>query len=477
MPTSSTVPPSDLRVEFSRRLSSMYAAEVPLYAELIEMVKRVNRDVIEGHPELGLHLVDLDRISAERHGAVRLGRDDEMATLARLFAILGMQPVNTYDLSAAGAKAQPVLSTAFRAVGADELSASPLRIFCSLLRVDDERFFDDPDLRRRMHAVLARRQIFSDELLSLIATAEDRGGLPRNEADRFLDRAVEVFRWRGQATEYALYEDLRDRGLSIAADICCFPNPHLNHLTPNTLDIDDLQARMERLLSADHRDDGAAMKDHIEGPPRRRVPILLRQTAYRALTETVHFDGDREGCHTARFGEIEQRGAALTPAGRRLYDEALENVEATRAAGSTPDLAAAFAAIPDNLDELRRRGLVFVDYAVTEAGAAATPVPDDLEACLEQGLVSCQPLRYEDFLPVSAAGIFASNLRQSGARHAGASPHGQAELEAILGRPVLSADALYAAREARSLLSVHERLALSLDPQRRRRLEEQAAAC
>ena len=70
-------------------------------------------------------------------------------------------PVNTYDLSAAGAKAQPVLSTVFRAVDLVELETSPFRVFCSLLRPDDERFFDDAGLRERLHDALAEREIFS----------------------------------------------------------------------------------------------------------------------------------------------------------------------------------------------------------------------------------------------------------------------------------------------------------------------------
>ena len=33
-----------------------------------------------------------------------------------------------------------------------------------------------------------------------------------------------------------------------------------------------------------------------------------------------------------------------------------------------------------------------------------------MDALVEQGLVEAQPITYEDFLPVSAAGIFQSNL-------------------------------------------------------------------
>ncbi|NHW78255.1 2-oxoadipate dioxygenase/decarboxylase family protein, partial [Escherichia coli] len=68
---------------------------------------------------------------------------------------------------------------------------------------------------------------------------------------------------------------------------------------------------------------GITPKTLIEGPPRREVPILLRQTSFKALEEQVLFVDEKQGTHTARFGEIEQRGVALTPKGRRLYDELL----------------------------------------------------------------------------------------------------------------------------------------------------------
>ena len=44
-----------------------------------------------------------------------------------------------------------------------------------------------------------------------------------------------------------------------------------------------------------------------------------------------------ETTHTARFGEIEERFYATTPAGRALYDECLAAAEAARAAD--PSLA------------------------------------------------------------------------------------------------------------------------------------------
>ncbi|VFS86796.1 Uncharacterized protein conserved in bacteria [Kluyvera cryocrescens] len=53
---------------------------------------------------------ELARLNVERHGAIRVGTAEELATLCRIFAIMGMQPVGYYDLSVAGV---PVHSTAF----------------------------------------------------------------------------------------------------------------------------------------------------------------------------------------------------------------------------------------------------------------------------------------------------------------------------------------------------------------------------
>ncbi len=475
------VEPAILRREFSRRLSTLYADEVPLYGQLVATVREVNREVVAARPGLGWGAGDVERLSEERHGAIRVGREDEMRLMADFFAVLGMRPVIVYDLGAAGAKALPVIATAFRPVDEAGIEVSPFRVFCSLLRPDDERFFPRAEVRRRVKELLARRDIFTPRLRGLIGAGLDQGGLDRAQAEEFLGEGVALFRWRGRAFDKALYDELVAGGLAIAADIACTPNPHLNHLTPNTLDIDALQARMRRLLEEDTRHPGAQMKDHIEGPPRRESPILLRQTSYRALTEPMVFDDGVPGAHTARFGEIEQRGLALTPEGRRRYDEALARVEAIRAGGADPapaDLAAAYAALPDDFAALRRAGLGYFRYEATgkAAGVPGDRLPRDPEALVAQGYAVARPIRYEDFLPVSAAGIFASNLRATGARAPGAGSAAPVDLPAILGRPILDSFAIYAAQEARSLLALHEALGAPPEPARRAELERIVAA-
>ncbi|RNK48461.1 2-oxoadipate dioxygenase/decarboxylase family protein, partial [Xanthomonas vasicola] len=67
------------------------------------------------------------------HGAIRVATAAELATLRRLFAVMGMQPVGYYDLSVAGV---PVHSTAFRPIDEAALSANPFRVFTSLLRLE-----------------------------------------------------------------------------------------------------------------------------------------------------------------------------------------------------------------------------------------------------------------------------------------------------------------------------------------------------
>lgn len=120
-----------------------------------------------------------------------------------------------------------------------------------------------------------------------------------------MQEALETFRWHRHATVdeetyHALHREHR-----LIADVVCFPGCHINHLTPRTLDIDRAQALMPEC--------GIEPKALIEGPPRREVPILLRQTSFKALEEPVMFAGEHRGTHSARFGEIEQRGVALTP--------------------------------------------------------------------------------------------------------------------------------------------------------------------
>ena len=389
-----TITADEIRESFSQAMSAMYQQEVPQYGTLLELVADVNLAILENNPTLHEQLANADelaRLNVERHGAIRVGTAEELATLRRMFAIMGMYPVSYYDLSQAGV---PVHSTAFRPIDDAALARNPFRVFTSLLRLE---LIANEALRQRAADILSRRDIFTPRCRELIA------------------------------------------------DVVCFPGCHINHLTPRTLDIDRVQALMPEC--------GIAPKALIEGPPRRDVPILLRQTSFKALEEPVMFAGEHRGTHTARFGEIEQRGIALTPKGRALYDRLLGE------AGVGKDnlthqrhLQEVFSPFPDSEFLLRQQGLAYFRYRLTPAGEAhrqAFRPGDDPQPLIERGWVIAQPIIYEDFLPVSAAGIFQSNLGNEIQTRS----HGNASRQAFeeaLGCPVYDEFALYQQAEERS---------------------------
>lgn len=348
------VSPDQIRSWFAQAMSDMYRSEVPLYGDLMSLVAQVNAQTLQADPALAARLQRNDeraRLDLERHGAIRVGTAAELATLRRLFAVMGMHPVGYYDLSVAGV---PVHSTAFRPIDEAALSANPFRVFTSLLRLE---LIEDATLRAQAEQILQQRQIFTAGVLQLIERYEQQGGLDADQARQFVAEALETFRWHGDATVSLPTYRALSQAHKLIADVVSFHGPHINHLTPRTLDIDAAQEQMQRA-----RIDAKAV---IEGPPRRRVPILLRQTSFKALEEAVRFVGDdgqpEHGTHTARFGEIEQRGLALTPKGRALYDALLAQARDADGAGSTGTdyatrLQTAFVAFPDDEALLRQEG-------------------------------------------------------------------------------------------------------------------------
>ncbi|MGD8106001.1 2-oxoadipate dioxygenase/decarboxylase HglS [Pantoea sp. FN0302] len=430
-----------LRERFSQAMSAMYQQEVPQYGTLLTLVAEVNQQVLAQDSALAERLTaadELSRLSVERHGAIRVGSAQELNTLRQLFAIMGMHPVGYYDLAPAGV---PVHSTAFRPVDADALRRNPFRLFTSLLRLE---LIEDAALRQKAQSILAAREIFTPRCLALIEQHQQQGGFDEQTAAEFVREALETFRWHRQttvdrATYYALHQQHR-----LIADVVSFPGCHINHLTPRTLDIDRAQALMPER--------GIVPKAIIEGPPRRQVPILLRQTSFKALEEPVTFCDGGEGSHTARFGEIEQRGVALTPAGRQRYDSLLSQ------AGSGSDnqqhqqhLADIFQDFPDNERLLRQQQLAWFEYRLTEKGRQQGFPPDaDKEALIDQGLLVADPQIYEDFLPVSAAGIFQSNLGEQ-AQESFSAAASRASFEEALGGAVIDEMTLYEARQTASL--------------------------
>ena len=392
---------TELRAAFAARLSTMYGGEVPQYTTLVEVAHEVNADVLAREGSAAERLGDIDRVTAERHGAIRVGTPGELAAVGRLFAAMGMHPVGCYDLRDADPAPLPVVSTAFRPVDPAELSANPFRVFTSVLVPEDPRFFD-ADLGVRVAAFLAARELFPPELLDLADRAAADGGLPADDAERFLALATAAFALSREPVDRAWYGELT-RVSAVAADIAGVRSTHVNHLTPRVLDIDLLYARMQER--------GITMIDEIQGPPRWPGPdLLLRQTSFRALAEPRPVRAEDgtvvPGELRVRFGEVEARGIAVTPAGRDLVDPL------------PADPGAWAAAVPSTERDLARAGLAWFTAApggrADELTRAGRRPPRDRDALVDEGWVRLAPVVYEDFLPRSAAGIFRSNLSDDG---------------------------------------------------------------
>jgi len=431
----SLVPPWRLRADFAARLSDVYGREVPAYATLLLLTQEVNADVVAERGRDAERLGSIERVSAERHGAIRLGTTDELSQVATVFAAMGMEPVGFYDLREA-ASPVPVVSTAFRPVLAEELARNPFRVFTSVLTTSDRRFFS-ADLQSRLDRFLAGRELFSPELLRLAARAEADGGLAPDDAERFLSLATAVFELSPEPVDQAWYDELAAVS-AVAADVGGLRSTHVNHLAPRVLDIDALYARMSAR--------GITMIDDIQGPPAWDGPdVLLRQTSFRALAEPRSFrlpDGSVvTGDLRVRFGEVEARGIALTREGRAVYDAALAEVAALALPTAAQRRAAAVQvwqqSFPATETGLVDAGLAFAEHRVVAGRHVRVPVV------------------YEDFLPQSAAGIFASNLAAATATATADATQAAVELDAdwladAMGRDVHDPFELYAAQVERS---------------------------
>lgn len=432
------VPTDVIRSQFTSAMSAMYCEEVPQYAKLLSLVDGVNQQYKKNNKEEQDSLINV-----ERHGAIRLGTAEELSTMRRLFAVMGMYPVDYYDLSIAGI---PVHSTAFRATDLNSLSKSPFRVFTSLLRID---LINNASLRNLTKRLLKKRKIFTNQLLQLICKSEQSKGLTSTEAKEFVKETLEVFRWHQKALVDQETYRILNQSHQLIADVVSFKGPHINHLTPKVLDIDLAQEELGK--------QGFKAKDRIEGPPLRYCPILLRQTSFIALDEAIIFNDGNIGTHTARFGEIEQRGVALTPKGRALYDQLLQ--QAREIKGDYPKgLEETFRKFPDSHEGLWKEGLAYYSYSVDPSFQQNIKCSSTQEL-IQSGVISITPIRYEDFLPVSAAGIFKSNLADQKKQEIPHNPN-QAAFEKDLGMKVIDSFSLYESIQDESLANVFKRLGI-----------------
>ena len=198
-----------------------------------------------------------------------------MSTMARFLSIMGMGAVGYYALVQAGL---PVHATCFRTLDSLSLSQNPFGLFVSLLQ---PLLIAEPLCSKAME-ILSRREIFHPRVLELIELAEGNDlRLNHDQAADFVKFGVETFKWHASSVVTLGEHQELDAGSPLLADVVGFRGPHLNHLTPRTLDID----RVESLMRAR----GFPAKAVIEEPPRRKCPILLCQKSFRALEEPVNF--------------------------------------------------------------------------------------------------------------------------------------------------------------------------------------------
>ncbi len=495
------------------------------------------------YPGFSMSDADLERTSGERHGAIRIGRPDEYRWIGRLFACFAMEPHNFYDMTCVGSKSQPIIATAFRSTHRPEhrvfTSLLMTDYFDPATRARIEELLakrtvfsprakelierserqgglsaaDADDLIRecterifrwtgsaRGHALYTELSAAGFKIAADIAcfqshhlnhltpntfsidlyTAAMKHCLGEVDAAWFAARAETVLgRIASEAATDLHRDSMKLHFKHIALDeIASWQRATVPAAGIRAL-ADALTAEFAKPEFALSKLKHAGFKDFTEGPS-EDTPVLLRQDAYKALTEPVRFTEDDgsvvETTHTARFGEIEERFYACTPKGRAMYDACLAEADAAREKDPglpKRDMAAyealyraPFAPFARTLPGLITQGLVFARYAPTAKGlaakAAGTPMPTDLLQLAELGFVEYEGLRYEDFLPVSAAGIFASNLQQYGTKSTAAvkPTYSQAQLEEILGKRIVDATAAYAAVEAESKLDTWTRLGL-----------------
>jgi uncharacterized glyoxalase superfamily metalloenzyme YdcJ len=526
-------------------LSRMFAAEVPLYDKALLVNRITNRAVCDvlaaRHPGFAISDDQLDRTSGERHGAIRIGKSIEYRWIGRFFAAFAMEPHNFYDMTNVGSKSQPIIATAFRSSLNPEH-----RVFTSLLQTDyfDAEMgarIDALLASREVFSARAKALIEKGEregglnwadanalieeatgtIFKWTGTARDlplykqlcdagfkiaadiacfdshhlnhltpntfcidlytaamKHAMGEMDSAAFAARAtLALSRIAQRSDRHSLRLQFRHFSTQEIAAFATVP-------VQESIVAGVVRGLVERFSQPDvalkllkH----AGYKDFTEGPC-ESVPILLRQDAYKALTEPVVFRNDDgttvAAVHTARFGEIEQRGYATTESGRELYDRCLAVADAAREKDpSLPkkDFAAyeklyadPFAPFGTTLTELVARQQVYVRFVPTQAGKAAKGTIGDLNIAelINGGYVTIEGLRYEDFLPVSAAGIFASNLNQYGTQSTAKTKpkYTQAQLEQVLGRPIICSDAVYRALQARSVLDLAAELGLNLRP-------------
>src|SRR5690606_24516668 len=110
-----------------------------------------------------------------------------------------------------------------------------------------------------------------------------------------------------------------------------------------------------------------------------------------------------------------------------------------------------FVPFPDTYEELRQQGLAYFHYYAAVDECIDVEVSEsNLDQLISMGAIYVEPIVYEDFLPVSAAGIFQSNLGEG--NQANYAVYSNQDLfEKCLGQRVWNELELYAQTQQNSL--------------------------
>jgi uncharacterized glyoxalase superfamily metalloenzyme YdcJ len=126
-----------------------------------------------------------------------------------------------------------------------------------------------------------------------------------------------------------------------------------------------------------------------------------------------------------------------------------------------------FSSFPGDFEKMWQEELIYCEYALAPS---AHQIKNDLPrgknptllTLLRKEILTKTPMLFEGFLPVSAAGIFRSNLKESQSQALASNENTQAAFEAALGMPVIDQHDYYSQKEALSIVKCYRALKLAM---------------
>lgn len=261
----------------------------------------------------------LGQVPSGHSGAIRLDTPYELQTVKRISNALRMQPVGTDNLVVAGLLMH---ATCFRPISVLSLDRKPFGVFRILLR--PELLFSD-EVRNLSLNLLGDRKIFTDKPVGMLSTAESQNGrLIGRQAEMFVPEGLLTFSWRPVAASTFSRYNVFKAEHPILTDVACFQSTHINHLT-SALSIYPL---LRCLCRHPEWQSSHALRvrpvENVIFSCVRRASLPLRKPSGsgqmiipRAWLHHLKKKSRLiEASHKGRFGDIEERGAAVTVKGR-----------------------------------------------------------------------------------------------------------------------------------------------------------------